>query len=553
MQPLILPSARTPHLVLWGPPAVGKSTLGRIVAERLDRPFVDLDTQIESQVGASIAELFANRGEPAFRALERAALTTTLDAPEPQVLAVGGGALVDPHTRALALRRALVVGLTAPLEVLARRLDAAATPRPLLAGPRDASATERLEALLAERREAYADAHWHQPTEPGGPTAAAEAIVELARRGAVGISTPSASYAVVPTRQPEQVLATRLETLAPASVGVVLDRGAGARGDALLDHLRTLQRPLHVFELKPNEAEKSLATVERLLHAFASWKLDRSSVVVAIGGGITSDLAGFAASVFARGLRWLAVPTTTLSMVDAAVGGKTGANLGPAKNLVGSFHQPSCVVIDPSFATTESPRARRSGLAEVVKSALLEGEDAFAALERDADLLREGGGGALEEALLAGMRLKARVVEADPEERSLRATLNLGHTFGHALEAAGAYTTWTHGEAVSMGLVVALAIGVGLDVTPSSWLNRTVTLLQAFGLPTWPGEALLATALPLLSGDKKRVGDRIHFVLLASPGRCLRVPIAPEFAIELARLGGSRMHEVAPVSRDLLG
>jgi shikimate kinase/3-dehydroquinate synthase len=553
VQPLLLPSARTPHLVLWGPPAVGKSTLGRLVAERLNRRFADLDTQIASEVGISIAELFAERGEPAFRSLERSALSTLLDARDPLVLAVGGGALVDPPSRALALRRALVVGLTAPIEVLVRRLGKASTPRPLLAGPHDAPATARLEALLAERREAYADAHWHQPTEPGSLTATADAIAELVRRGTVGISTRSASYAVIPTRHPAQVLTTRLETMAPTRVGVVLDRGVGARGHELVEHLRRLELPLDVFELEPRETEKSLATVERLLHAFASWKLDRASVIVAIGGGITSDLAGFSASLFARGVRWIAVPTTTLSMVDAAVGGKTGANLGPAKNLVGSFHQPSCVVIDPTFSRTESPRARRSGLTEVVKSALLDGVDAFEALERNAEELRDGVGHALEEAALAGVRTKARVVEADPEERGLRATLNLGHTFGHAFEAVGSYTTWTHGEAVAMGLVVALAIGVALDVTPRIWLDRTVALLHALELPTWPEDALLQAAVPLLSGDKKRFGERIHFVLLATPGRCLRVPIAPDSALELARLGGARMHEVAPVARDLLG
>jgi len=527
--------------------------LGRLVAERIHRPFVDLDTRIASEVGRSIAELFAERGEAAFRSLERTALATLLDARDPHVLAVGGGALVDPTSRALALRRALVVGLTAPIEVLVRRLDEATTPRPLLAESRDISASERLTALLAERREAYADAHWLEPTSPEGLDATADAIAELARRGAVGISTRSASYAVVPTRQPAQVLAVRLETLAPTRVGVVLDRGAGARGRELVAQLRTVGHPLDVFELEPTETEKSLVTVERMLHAFAAWRLDRASVVVAIGGGITSDLAGFAASVFARGVRWIAVPTTTLSMVDAAVGGKTGANLGPAKNLVGSFHQPACVVVDPTFATTESPRARRSGLAEVVKSALLEGEAAFESLERDAEALGDGAGQALGEAVLAGMRTKARVVEADPEERGLRATLNLGHTFGHAFEAVGAYTSWTHGEAVAMGLVVALAMGVALDVTPRIWLDRTVALLHALGLPTWPGDALLEAALPLLSSDKKRFGERIHFVLLASPGRCVRVPLTPESALELARLGGARMHEVAPVARDLLG
>jgi 3-dehydroquinate synthase len=266
--------------------------------------------------------------------------------------------------------------------------------------------------------------------------------------------------------------------------------------------------------LPPGEGHKALSTVSRLYDSLANLQADRKTLVVAVGGGVIGDLAGFVAATWNRGLPLLMVPTTLLAMVDSSVGGKTGLNHPRGKNLIGAFHQPAGVWIDLDFLASLPEREYRSGLAEVVKYGVILDAELFTFLEQHTDSILTRDSKAVEYIVAQSCRLKADVVARDErEETGLRAVLNYGHTFAHAFETVGGYGSWLHGEAVAAGMVcasrLAEALGlIGVEVTDRQW-----ALLRRFGLPTaplaWPADELLAT----MHADKKVVAGRLRFVL----------------------------------------
>jgi 3-dehydroquinate synthase len=293
------------------------------------------------------------------------------------------------------------------------------------------------------------------------------------------------------------------------------------------------------------EPSKRMATLERVLEFLAASDLDRSSCVIALGGGVVGDLAGLAASLYMRGIPVVQVPTTLLAQVDASVGGKTAVDLAAGKNLAGTFHQPAVVLADPETLSTLPEAEYRSGLGEVVKSALIEGEAALAWLEGNVVPLVRRDPGALEEVVERCVRTKAHVVVGDPQERGSRKMLNLGHTFAHAIERAAGYGKVPHGIAVAAGLSLALRT------------SREAGLLDDDALPERLGALLAALELPgdlralrilsnsrlendeILAGmrhDKKGAAGRPRLVLVRSPGRIeLDVEIDPELLAGILR------------------
>jgi shikimate kinase/3-dehydroquinate synthase len=270
--------------------------------------------------------------------------------------------------------------------------------------------------------------------------------------------------------------------------------------------------------LPPGEQAKQLATIERIYRAALDHGLDRQAKFLALGGGVITDMTGFAAATWLRGVRWVGAASTLLAMVDASVGGKTGVDFGPAKNSVGAFWQPSGVICDTTLLATETERAYRGALAEVVKTALIGDPGLFELLENEAAGVDDRDPELLSEIVRRSVALKAWVVATDERESGIRAWLNLGHTVGHALEAQGNYLRLTHGEAVSLGLVAALKIGARLGRTPPPLVERTSELLRRLGLPCDLSSEPLSEAAELLTHDKKRAGRRIRFVLAQSVG-----------------------------------
>ena len=298
-------------------------------------------------------------------------------------------------------------------------------------------------------------------------------------------------------------------------------------GAPLATRLRALGREVRVFEVPAGESSKCIATMQRLWSEAFEGSLDRDDAVVAVGGGVVGDIGGFLASTLMRGIPVVQVPTSVLAMSDAAIGGKTGVNLPAGKNLVGTFHRPSGVIQWTGALPTLSEREHRSGLAEVVKSALIDSEEAFSQLEADAEALAAGDPDATERGVMMAAQLKARIVFEDEREGGVRRLLNLGHTFGHALERSAGYGEWTHGECVSVGMVIACRFGESVGLTPSSVTGRVVSLLQTLKLPVATRSLRVDEWLNPMLRDKKRSGDAIRLILCRKPGVCeaVKTPI----------------------------
>jgi shikimate kinase/3-dehydroquinate synthase len=270
--------------------------------------------------------------------------------------------------------------------------------------------------------------------------------------------------------------------------------------------------------ITPGEPSKTLATVSRLWDEALSRGIDRDAVVLAFGGGVVGDLAGFTASTVLRGVRCVQVPTSLLAMVDSSVGGKTGFDHAAGKNLIGAFFQPTRVLLDLEHLVTLPPRERAAGLAEVVKIALVQSAELLELLEATAGSVHAGDREALRSVVRAAVAAKIRVVRDDERESGARALLNLGHTVGHALESQGQYTRLLHGEAVAIGTVAELAAAERLGLSPPGVAERARALLERLGLPTSTTEEELAAAWPFVLADKKRAASSLKLPVVSAPG-----------------------------------
>lgn len=307
----------------------------------------------------------------------------------------------------------------------------------------------------------------------------------------------------------------------PTGVAILVDGRLGQvspRVQPLVDALEARLPRVKRFDLPPGEAAKNLAAVERTCEWLAQNGYDRGAAVVGIGGGATSDHAGFVAAIYLRGVAYATCPTTLLAMVDASVGGKTGVDIAAGKNLVGAFHQPRAVVADLAFLDTLPGREIAAGLAEVVKAGLIADAPLLDVLEAQAQAILPAP--VLAQVIEAAIRIKVAVVAEDERESGRRAILNFGHTVGHAIEAHSNFEL-LHGEAVSLGMIAALALGVARGVTEPALLRRTSALLARLGLPTDVKSWLGPAALTRVEVDKKRSADAVRFVLVPRAGQCV--------------------------------
>ena len=516
-------------VVLVGPPGAGKSTVGARLAASLGVPFVDTDDLVAKRASApSAADVLRREGEPAFRAHEAAALRELFadQSAAPRVVATGGGTLVDRRLRHFVLDRALLVGLDARIGTLEARL-AGGPDRPLLSGPDGSDLA--LQRLVELRRAAYAEAHVTIATDDLDPDSVVDAIVPWTTRDLVAMPLGERSYAIELVRNDPTRVVDRLASLGPSAVVLVTDaRIRRAQKKLLATMLEPLTVPLVEVVLAPGEGQKTAASVAAVWDAALGAGIDRDAVVFGFGGGVVLDLAGFAASTLLRGIRWMSAPTTTLSMLDASVGGKTGFDHAAGKNLIGAFHQPSAVVAELTTLQTLPERERRAGLAEAVKIGLTSDRALFERMEATADALARGDEAALEPVLRAAIEAKARVVRDDERERGDRVILNFGHTVGHALEAHGSYARWLHGEAVALGILAEIAAGRALGHTPADLGIRTASLLGKLGLPFAVAPAELAASLPWIASDKKRrrAGLRLPVVTGMGESRVVELPLA---------------------------
>ncbi|HEU5203988.1 MAG TPA: bifunctional shikimate kinase/3-dehydroquinate synthase [Candidatus Limnocylindrales bacterium] len=536
-------------VVLVGLPGSGKSAIGRRLAQRHHVPFIDLDERIETRAGRRIPEIFEEEGEAAFRAHERGAIRELgeADASEAvsRVVATGGGAVVDPRNRWALYRGRMAVWLDGRPEVLAQRLRRSPNVRPLIVG-RDPVAAVR--DLAARREQFYAAAavRINGVGEVHGVLGAVEQAVAEPRTAATKLLDAKTSLGryVLGEHIATDEIAASLARLDARRALLVSEPGAwAAAGTAIADGLAVRGLSAERILLPQGEDAKRLSVIEEAARELARLRVERRDPIIAVGGGALGDAAGFLAATFLRGIPLIHVPTTLVAQIDSSIGGKTGVDLPEGKNLVGAFHQPEAVIIDVASLVTLPERERRAALGEGVKMAVLGDERLFALLEADGDAIARGDPAGLERGAVAEFVeragwAKVEIVSADERELADggRILLNLGHSLGHAVEAAAGYRDVLHGEAVAYGLRAACAIGEALGVTPAERSRRIGRLLDGLGLATEPLPYSLDTVLDHLRADKKHAAGKLRWVLPTATGVEVRDNV-PEDLVTRAAAG----------------
>jgi 3-dehydroquinate synthase len=477
-------------LVFIGFMGAGKTTAARAAAGALGARAVDSDQLLEQRLGMPIEDYFAAHGEAAFRAAEEELVCELLTRPPGPVISLGGGAAGSARVRA-ALARHTVVLLDVDPDIAWQR---AGGRRPLA---RDRS---RFEALHAERRPLY--------------DRIADVVLTDSSRDAIRRAVPAIAALPAGTRM---LWARSASGEYPVYVGhdvlAATPRPRGGRPFVVTDETvgelygRAIGDAAATILIPPGEAAKTWEQAGRVLRALAAAGMEHDDHVVALGGGVVGDLAGFCAATYQRGVPVVQLPTTLVAQVDSAYGGKTGVDLPEGKNYAGAYHQPAAVLADPAVLATLPPAELAAGWAEVIKTALIAGGALWERVrdpsaQVDADLV------------LACARTKLAVVAADERDQGRRQVLNLGHTVGHAIETATGYKRYRHGEAVGLGLLAALTL------SGQPLLRAEVTeLLAAHALPVALDPAVDRTAvLTALERDKKRRGGRVGWVLVEAPG-----------------------------------
>ena len=486
--------APTSKLVIVGFMGAGKSTAAAAAAHALGLAAVDLDSELERRLGKPIAQVFDEQGEPAFRAAEEAAALELLNAPGEGVIALGGGTVGHERVRA-ALEGHRVLWLDVDVETAWDRAQ----------GPERPLARDRVEfeRRFAEREQLYASvADVTVPAERSG-----QMQVVLAALG----DLPSETHLLWATSAsgdyPVYVGCGLLErrfwpTGLTGRRFLVTDDNAGSLYAAALEPL------VGRSSIPPGEGSKTLAQAELVWSELAAAGITRQDLVAALGGGVVGDLAGFCAATYQRGIDFVQVPTTLVAQVDSAYGGKTGVDLPEGKNYVGSYHQPSAVIVDPDTLRSLPEPEVSAGYAEVVKTALIAGGELWQRISSGADPLEP-------EIIAACARVKLRIVAQDERDAGLRQVLNLGHTVAHAIETVTGYARYRHGEAVALGLLAALRLS-----EQDALRLQVAGLLSEKGLPTSLDGIDPDAVVEATSRDKKRLGSGpVPFVLLDAPGR----------------------------------
>jgi shikimate kinase/3-dehydroquinate synthase len=561
-------------LVITGFSGSGKSLVGRRAAERLHWDFVDTDDEIVKRAGKPIAQIFDQEGEPRFRKLERDTIREACRQGR-TVIAIGGGAIVDPQNYEVLARTGLIVCLEAKPETIYERLfhEAACSPgtevRPLLTVD---DPLERIRQLKGSRQSHYAKADWTIHTDFLSISEVAEEIIRAWRLlGRTQLHVhPDLHVKPVSSRKKKSklqveinggiacVVETATQTY-PVYVGYgLLDELGDKMREAALSGTATIIIDENVFPLYGSRVEevlrnsgfavnhfvvpsgeetKSTDFVTKIYDCLVEHQTERGDIIVALGGGVVGDLAGFVAATFLRGIPWVQVPTSLAAMVDASIGGKVGVNHPEGKNLIGAFYQPTLVLSDPEALATLPRRELTSGWAEVIKHGLILDREFFEFLESNVGKVKKLDPQLLTAAIVRSAAIKAGIVSRDERERTGKRTiLNYGHTIGHGLEAATEYGRFLHGEAVAIGMMGAAELSQRLGLLSSTAVQRQKCLLERFGLPVSlqaraagprrgrkrdnfkVSTAAVSRAMKI---DKKVKGKAIHWVLLQDIGKAV--------------------------------
>jgi 3-dehydroquinate synthase len=518
--------------------ATGKTRVGRALSERTGWPLQDTDSEIVARAGKPVHQIFQDDGEEAFRALERGVIRDFCS-DSGKIIAAGGGAFLDPDNRRRMLAAGRVVCLKARPETIHRRITEARGPnepeRPLLAG---GEPLVRIKSLLAQRVGDYAQAHYTIETDLLTPEEVAQRILRLGRPGAADegretmadpdlaaqVHHSSGSYPVIAGWGILDSLGARLSALGILGPAYII-----TDHNVMNPYGRRVQRALqqsdiaaHCFIIPSGESSKSFRLAQAIYDWLVGLRAERGQAIIAVGGGVVGDLAGFVAATFLRGVPFVQVPTSMAAMVDASIGGKVAVNLPQAKNLVGAFYQPRGVFADVQALSTLGARELAEGWAEAIKHGFILDAGLVDLFEEHAESLMAVQPEVSTEVIRRSMAIKANVVSQDERETlGIRILLNYGHTIGHALEASTEYGRFLHGEGVSIGMMGAARIAREMGILPDQAVDRQRRLLERFRLPTRAPGVPVDGVLRAMSLDKKTEGGANRWVLLEDVGRAV--------------------------------
>ena len=501
------------HIFLYGPSGSGKSSVGRVLAEHLDVEFVDLDAEIEKLSGSTISKIMEEWGEGSFRDIEFSTLKNAVKG-KAKVISLGGGALLRERSRNRAEASGVVVFLETDLKTLIKRLQKDDNIRPLLAG----SLAENLAVLLVQRAAHYESFETRVVTTKKTPEQVAREIQLLL--GRYHITGMGQGYDVMfQSGSFDGLVGLLREKELNPPVAIVCDENVSPLyGNRIQTIMRQAgygyNRP-HMITILAGEENKTLDSIVKFWRRFLEAGLDRKSTVLALGGGVIGDLGGFAASTFMRGVPWVNVPTTLLSMVDSSIGGKTGFDLPEGKNLIGSFYPPKLVLVNPSTLYTLPESELRSGLGEVVKHGVIADPELFDLCSQGFAAVKENLAGLVRRA----MAVKINVIQDDPYEKGIRAALNLGHTIGHAVELVSNFKI-KHGEAVSIGMVAEARLAERLMAAEKGLSDAIAEVLTGLGLPVEiPKNLPREEIIRAMRIDKKKERNVVKFALPEKIGK----------------------------------
>jgi 3-dehydroquinate synthase len=539
-------SQRVERIFLIGLPGAGKTTTGRALSQWLRWSFLDLDDLIVARAGKSVAAILTDEGEPRFRELESAALAAACERSR-VVIATGGGIGERPENLAHMRRVGSTICLdVAPATALSRLVGEAAErgvspteTRPLLAG---ADPLARLSELHERRQPWYQEADVIIEASATGPDAVVQRIVaSLAGAGRLPaddafpaprrIATATgATYEAVVGWGAITTLGARLNELeAPQRVYIVTDATVAPLYQESVEHmLAHAGFAPETCVIPAGESSKTLDQWRTVLDWLVARRAERGAFLLALGGGVIGDLAGFVAATYLRGVPLVHAPTTLLAQVDSSIGGKVGVDLPQGKNLVGAFYPPRLVLSDPALLLTLPQRQYVEGWAETIKLGVALDAAYLTFLEDHVDALLRLEPAPLCEAIARAVAIKAAIVEQDEVEHGKRALLNYGHTLGHAIEQVTGYERWLHGEAVAIGMAFAARLGRRIGVTPAEVSERQDALLERMGLPTHAPDLPVEALLDTMTRDKKSREGKLRWVIPTELGQSSLLPLSTE-------------------------
>jgi len=511
------------NIFLVGMMGSGKTTIGRSLAHSTGKTFVDSDLEIQERTGVKIPTIFEIEGEAGFRKRETEVLQELVKM-DNVVLATGGGAILSENNRALLKRHGTVVYLRAAVTDLQRRTRHDKN-RPLL---QTKNLHAKLTQLLAERDGFYREA--------------AHLVIDSGSQGIRNLVNKLAQQLVAYKKKNEMMQTITVDLVnspEQRSYPIHIGNDLLSQADLILPHLsqkrvaiisNTTVAPLYLDKLRESlgrhgvesvpvilpdgESYKNWETMNHIFDALLTHRCERNTTIIALGGGVVGDLTGFAAASFLRGVPFIQIPTTLLAQVDSSVGGKTGINHPQGKNMIGAFYQPQLVLADSSTLDTLPDRELRAGIAEIIKYGLIGDLSFFEWLEQNMEQLLVREPSVLHEAIRRSCEMKAEIVAADEKESGVRALLNLGHTFGHAIENGMGYGVWLHGEAVAVGIIMAAELSLRLNLINEADVLRIRKIFVDTGLPVVAPDFSTDKYLDLMSLDKKVSAGKIRFILL---------------------------------------